>query len=346
MSISLQIIFSQFDDRIGPISKATYPENIPKKTSSIVSTMTIDLLTYSDENLNEIAIFEFPSLNKKGLVKIIQWKDDSSRGGFKLSSLTILFEERDDLILYKYKLDIEETIEKTLKNVLSKLKRSTTREQFIEPLEEIYQKLQNLFQSLSNQEMKGADLSKPFPKVNSNENQDNFAAKTIIVGDPGVGKTSTVLQFTEKAFHRSYIPTIGVNVTEKILVYNNAKFHFFLWDLAGQSKFHRIRTLYYNGAHCIVLIFDLTNSNSFANIEKWYKDLKKNIDNFPNLEVILCGNKSDLHEEIKISSEQTKNLATKWNIEYLETSAKNGKNIQEIFINLIKKMIARKIITL
>jgi len=155
-----------------------------------------------------------------------------------------------------------------------------------------------------------------------------------------------ILQFTDKAFRRSYIPTIGANITEKNIYLQNASFQMILWDLAGQSKFQKMRSLYYNGAQCVIVVFDLTNTESFENVKDWYSDVKSNFNNFNELEVVMCGNKCDLEKEIKISQEDALSLATELNIGYLETSARIGKNIDKIFDDMIKNMISKGIIEL
>ena len=117
-----------------------------------------------------------------------------------------------------------------------------------------------------------------------------------------------------------------------------------LWDLAGQSKFQKIRSLYYNGAQCVIIVFDLTKPESFENIKNWYSDVKSNFSNFDELEIVMCGNKCDLDEEIQISQEQALNLANELNIGYLETSARDGKNIDKIFNDMINNMIKKGLI--
>ena len=117
-----------------------------------------------------------------------------------------------------------------------------------------------------------------------------------------------------------------------------------LWDLAGQSKFQALRTLYYHGAQCVIIVFDLTNHASFENVNNWYSDVKSNFSNFNDLAVVLCGNKSDLQEEIQVSREKASELASELNIAYLETSARNGKNIDKIFENLTNSLISEEIV--
>ena len=155
-----------------------------------------------------------------------------------------------------------------------------------------------------------------------------------------------ILQFTDRAFRRSYIPTIGANITEKSITLNNVIYQMILWDLAGQSKFQKIRSLYYNGAQCVIIVFDLTKPESFENIKNWYSDVKSNFSNFNELEIVMCGNKCDLDEEIQISQKKALDLANELNIGYLETSARVGKNIDKIFNNMINNMIKKGLIEL
>jgi len=96
----------------------------------------------------------------------------------------------------------------------------------------------------------------------------------------------------------------------------------------------------------VIIVFDLTKFESFDNIKKWYFDLKNNLSNFDELEIVLCGNKSDLKEEIQISKDKALSLATELNIDYLETSARIGTNIETIFVNMINNIISKGIIKL
>ncbi len=344
MEIALQIIYSQFDEKIGPYTYVFYPKEVSKYARSSVSSMTIDLFTYSKKISDELIIMSFPQAKKKGLVKLLEWKDPTRRGGRREATLTILFEEKDDSILYKYKDDIEEQINEFLKDFLPLVKKYGEKDILRDNLKNFHNNIQDFLLKLSSRELQFADSAKQFPKTQEQSTKADFAFKTIIIGDPGVGKTSMVLQFTDKAFRRSYIPTIGANITEKNIYLQNASFQMILWDLAGQSKFQKIRSLYYNGAQCVIIVFDLTNTESFENVKNWYSDVKSSFNNFNELEVVMCGNKCDLEEEIKISQEEALSLATELNIGYLETSARIGKNIDKIFDDMIKDMISKGII--
>ena len=346
MEIALQIIFSLFDEKVGPFTWVYYPKDIPKYTRSTVSSVTIDLFTYSKKISDELAIMSFPQLKKKGLVKLLEWKDPNRRGGRREATLSVLFEEKDDSILYKYKDDIEAHINEFLIGFLPLVQRNEEKDVLQDKLKIFHEHLQKFLLKLASQEVQFVDNSKQFPSAQEEAIKGEFAFKTIIIGDPGVGKTSMILQFTDRAFRRSYIPTIGANITEKAISLHDTTFQMILWDLAGQSKFQKIRSLYYNGAQCVIIVFDLTKSESFENIKNWYADVKNNFSNFDEIEVVMCGNKCDLKEDIQISNEKAINLANELNIGYLETSARIGKNIDKIFDDMLNNMISKGIIEL
>ncbi|QEE16551.1 Rab family GTPase [Promethearchaeum syntrophicum] len=346
MEIALQIIFSLFDEKVGPFVRVFYPKNVAKYTRSTVSSVTIDLFTYSKKISDELAIMSFPQLKMKGLVKLLEWKDSTRRGGRREATLSVLFEEKDDSILYKYKDDIEANINEFLIGFLPLVQKNEVSEILRDKLKLFHGQMQKFLLKLASQEVQFVDNSKQFPTAQEEPIKGEFAFKTIIIGDPGVGKTSMILQFTDRAFRRSYIPTIGANITEKTIALNNTTFQMILWDLAGQSKFQKIRSLYYNGAQCVIIVFDLTKPETFDNIKNWYSDVKSNFSNFDEIQIVMCGNKCDLTEDIQISHEEALSLANELNIGYLETSARIGKNIDKIFDDMINGMISKGLIDL
>ena len=121
------------------------------------------------------------------------------------------------------------------------------------------------------------------------------------------------------------------------------QFQIILFDLAGHVELEKIEEFSFF-VQCVIIVFDLTKTESFENIKNWVSDVKKHFSNFNDLEIVLCGNKSDLKEEIQISEEKALGLATELNIDYLEISALNGKNIDKIFVNIINNMISKHIL--
>ena len=155
--------------------------------------------------------------------------------------------------------------------------------------------------------------------------------KTIIIGDTYSGKTSILNRYINHYFNTSFMATIGVDYYKNELIKENTKYKFTIWDTSGQEKFNSIITSYYRDTGAVIFVFDLTNYNSFLNIKNWIAKVEL----FSNNKImkILVGNKSDLAD-----NRVDKNVITRFcknnNIEYLETSAKNNINIDEIFLKL------------
>lgn len=109
-----------------------------------------------------------------------------------------------------------------------------------------------------------------------------------------------------------------------------------MWDTAGQEKFKSILTSYYKGTHGILLVYDITNKQSFVDLQLWLSEVEKH--GRENVVKILIGNKKDLESQRQVSSEEASKFAESQGMKYLETSAKDGLNIEESFVNLVKEM--------
>ena len=162
------------------------------------------------------------------------------------------------------------------------------------------------------------------------------------MGDPGVGKTSTILRFTDNAFIRTYIPTLGVNISEKNVKIDGNSVGLILWDIAGQSKFETMRKHFYKGTEAVILIFDLTNRKSFESIPKWYEDIKKYVISDTKIVGFILGNKEDLTESRLIGEKEVIKIAKKLNLDYIETSALTGKNVELSFHKIAEALINSK----
>ncbi len=157
--------------------------------------------------------------------------------------------------------------------------------------------------------------------------------KVIVIGDPSVGKTSLLLKFSSKKFKEQYIPTVGVNITkEQVTLEENGQkvlINLMLWDVAGQPQFYMLHKPYFNGADGMMLVFDITRSSTFSNVNNWYSTaVKHGLSGIPR---VLIGNKLDLKEERKIIRPMAVHLSEKLNAPYFETSALNGENVETIF---------------
>ena len=166
--------------------------------------------------------------------------------------------------------------------------------------------------------------------------------KICIVGDGGVGKTSLVLRYTDNSFKEDYLMTIGSNFAVKTMELPESPactISLQIWDLAGQPRFNIVRPLFYRGAKAIIYVFDLTRKDSLENLINWKKEIEQNIELKP---CILVGNKLDLAEKVKnkVEIEKVEILKSKLNAKsYLETSAKDGSNINEAFKECINGIL-------
>jgi len=158
--------------------------------------------------------------------------------------------------------------------------------------------------------------------------------KIIVIGDPAVGKTSLLTNFCGDKFQYEYVPTVGVNITkEKVTVKNDmgkdTNVSLMIWDVAGQPQFYMLHRPYFNGADGMMLIYDVTRSSSFSNVNNWYSTaVKYGLSGIPR---ILIGNKIDLKDEKKIILPMAEHLSQKLNAPFFETSASTGENVSEIF---------------
>jgi len=169
----------------------------------------------------------------------------------------------------------------------------------------------------------------------------DYLFKTIVIGDGEVGKTAITYRYAEDRFQENYKMTIGVDFTIKHEIVNDKRIKCQIWDTGGQEKFSRIRPLYYRGALGGLLVFDVTNRESFEHLDKWLDEIVTHCRKIP---IIIVGNKIDL-ENREILPEEGKGYAKKKSkelglrIPYLETSAKTGETIKRVFQDLIKMMV-------
>ena len=134
--------------------------------------------------------------------------------------------------------------------------------------------------------------------------------------------------------------SIGVDFKLKNIEINNKKIKLQIWDTAGQERFRTITTSYYKGAHAIVIVFDITDKDSFEHVKIWMQD----IDKFAKQGVmrILVGNKCDLEHQRAVTKNEGNEMALKYGIKYLETSAKDTINIENLFVDTAKKLLEKQ----
>lgn len=154
--------------------------------------------------------------------------------------------------------------------------------------------------------------------------------KVIVIGDPAVGKTSLLTKFAKNTFEERYIATVGVNIVkEPITLDDSTTINLMFWDVAGQPQFYMLHRPYFNGADGMILVFDVTRSSTFSNINNWYNTaVKYGLSHIPR---ILIGNKIDLKDDRKIILPMAEHLSEKLDALYFETSALTGEKVKEVF---------------
>jgi len=166
--------------------------------------------------------------------------------------------------------------------------------------------------------------------------------KIIIIGDSCVGKTSLLKRYVNNTFLESYKATIGVDFLTKNIKINKKIISLQLWDTAGNERFHTLSNAFYRGADACIIVFDLTNINSFNNLERWMDEflVYSNISDPNNYPFIIIGNKSDLINETNraISDKYIQKFCQNKNVKYFEVSTKLNTNINHAFSYLVNRI--------
>ena len=167
----------------------------------------------------------------------------------------------------------------------------------------------------------------------------DYLLKYIIIGNSGVGKSNITIRFLHDKFSEHYIPTIGVEYGAKSIVIDNMTYRIQIWDTAGQENYRSITRSYYTNCSCALVVYDITNRQSFEDVQTWIKDCKKNTKN--NILFVLIGNKIDLDDKRVITYEEGEKYATDKGMLFFEVSALTGEKIQECFIVSLKNISER-----
>uniref|UniRef100_A0A668A1X9 RAB22A, member RAS oncogene family n=1 Tax=Myripristis murdjan TaxID=586833 RepID=A0A668A1X9_9TELE len=150
--------------------------------------------------------------------------------------------------------------------------------------------------------------------------------------DTGVGKSSIVWRFVEDSFDPNINPTIGASFMTKTVQYQNELHKFLIWDTAGQERFRALAPMYYRGSAAAIIVYDITKEESFQTLKNWVKELRQH--GPPNIVVAIAGNKCDLSDAREVSEKDAKDYADSIHAIFVETSAKNAININEVFIEI------------
>jgi len=323
-----------------PLIKFWYPYNLPEKYQKDIVEECVSIISGDPTFIPEVLlIFPIPHLKIKVLIKYFKREGTTNEEGISKSAIIFLFAEENDQIYYRYMSYIDSYFSKTVSTMLTLEKNGTIDELIYEEIVKLHMILCDVTTYLASKSQYVAKKEEQPRKIIEDNQVGKRKFKVVVLGDPKVGKTSTILRFTDSVFLRAYIPTMGLNITQKIFNIDSIVVELVLWDIGGQTKFELIRKKFYEGASILLVIFDLTNPMSFVNVSKWHQDIKNYMKNNKALKGYLIGNKNDLLKKRIVSEIDAKRLSYALDLEYLEISALTGYNVEMAFHKVARKLL-------
>eukprot|EP00735_Rhodelphis_limneticus_P011731 TRINITY_DN4869_c0_g1::TRINITY_DN4869_c0_g1_i1::g.873::m.873 TRINITY_DN4869_c0_g1::TRINITY_DN4869_c0_g1_i1::g.873 ORF type:complete len:205 (+),score=31.38,sp/Q17R06/RAB21_BOVIN/54.41/8e-72,Ras/PF00071.17/2.2e-53,Miro/PF08477.8/4.3e-19,Arf/PF00025.16/1.1e-11,GTP_EFTU/PF00009.22/1.5e-06,Gtr1_RagA/PF04670.7/2.1e-05,MMR_HSR1/PF01926.18/7.3e-05,SRPRB/PF09439.5/0.0087,PduV-EutP/PF10662.4/0.17,AAA_14/PF13173.1/0.11,Arch_ATPase/PF01637.13/0.12,DNA_pol3_delta2/PF13177.1/0.19,DNA_pol3_delta2/PF13177.1/1. len=164
--------------------------------------------------------------------------------------------------------------------------------------------------------------------------------KIVLLGEGRVGKTSLVLRYVNNVFSEKQQSTIQASYLSKRLVINDKPANLAIWDTAGQERFHALGPIYYRDADGALLVFDITDMDSFVRVKNWVKELKKIVGN--DISLVIAANKVDLDRNRTVPQEAADEYAKSVGATLFNTSAKKNIGIDDAFFHLTKTILDRQ----
>ncbi|KAJ9052283.1 ras GTPase [Entomophthora muscae] len=170
----------------------------------------------------------------------------------------------------------------------------------------------------------------------------DYLFKLLLIGDSGVGKSCLLLRFADDTYTESYISTIGVDFVRyfklkiRTIELEGKTVKLQIWDTAGQERFRTITSSYYRGAHGIIVVYDVTDQDSFSNVKQWLQEIERYASE--GVSKLLVGNKNDLVDKKVVETDSAKEFADGISVPFLETSAKEATNVEQAFLTMAKQI--------
>mmetsp|Transcript_16898 Transcript_16898/g.21858 ORF Transcript_16898/g.21858 Transcript_16898/m.21858 type:complete len:197 (+) Transcript_16898:100-690(+) len=164
----------------------------------------------------------------------------------------------------------------------------------------------------------------------------DMQCKLLMIGDSGVGKTCLLLRYANDSFSPTFITTIGIDFKIKNVEVDGKRIKLQIWDTAGQERYRSLAPMYYRGAAAAIIVYDITNPDSFAGAKSWVKELQRRGDQ--NVVIAMAGNKADLESRRKVDFNEANEYAEENGILHMETSAKNSNNVKDLFVEIAKSL--------
>ncbi|CAF0976172.1 unnamed protein product [Adineta steineri] len=160
--------------------------------------------------------------------------------------------------------------------------------------------------------------------------------KMVLLGESAVGKSSLVLRFVKGQFHEYQESTIGAAFLTQTVSVDDTTVKLELWDTAGQERYHSLAPMYYRGAQAAIVVYDITNADTFSRAKVWVKELQRQA--APNIVIALAGNKADLSAKRQVEVTEAQTYAEENGLIFMETSAKTAMNVNDIFMAIARKL--------
>ena len=168
----------------------------------------------------------------------------------------------------------------------------------------------------------------------------HYILKIVTTGESDVGKTSLMMRYTSNRFTENTSNTIGVDHFTMIKYIDTSKVKISFWDTAGQERFRTMANAYYRNAHAVIVVYDVSDRESYTNLSYWLREAKKNTD--PSAIIAVIGNKSDLDEdEWQVTTDEASKMAEKEGYIFGQVSAKleDNNKVDEVFGEIIRKVL-------
>lgn len=166
-----------------------------------------------------------------------------------------------------------------------------------------------------------------------------YLFKVVLIGEAGVGKTCLVRRFTQGLFPPGQGATIGVDFMIKTVEVDGEKVKLQIWDTAGQERFRSITQSYYHSANALILVYDVCCQQSFDSLPMWIEEIEK----YASTQVVsyVVGNKIDQINQIEIPQSIGQQFASRYEMKFLETSAKEADNVDKLFFDIANRLTAQ-----
>lgn len=167
-----------------------------------------------------------------------------------------------------------------------------------------------------------------------------YSFKVVLLGEGRVGKTSIALRYAEGQFSDKQVPTVQASFLSKRLTVDGQPCQLAIWDTAGQERFHALGPIYYRDANAALLVYDVTDSETFERVKRWVKELQKMAP--PGIHLTIAANKVDLDKNELIDLGEAKRYAQSIGASFFATSAKLNSGVEDAFVSIAQRLVEQR----